>query len=379
MSGNIHSDAQSKLGEALTLAEEAFAAGTQPTVSLSDRLQKSLDGLHARAQAASAALTNIITCLAIKSAMPNADVRYHQTQIQKNTDRPAGVNFRGISENVVYPWLSHNRFEGAKSGWQTRTLERPRPYTLTYDENIALVKTEFLAVFDEIEECGQSAFEALSYLIYRQVVRREEVQITLSIPKTQDIRKIVELFRGHFLQSYKGSKGASRLPVLALHAIYSVMVPQLRRYKGTTVQPLKEHSAADSQTGSIGDIEVLKDEDGEIFEAVEVKHARPITEAIAAGVRYKVMDKSVSRYYILTTHQNCDPNDRAREIIKNIQAVYGCQVITNGVIPTIQYYLRLLDDPSAVFPAYVELLRNDKAIAHEHRTGWNKVVTGIDA
>ena len=195
MSGNIYSDAQSKLGEALTLAEEAFAASTQPNVSLSDRLQKSLDGLQARAQAASAAFTNIITCLAIKSAMPNADVRYHQTQIQRNTDRPAGVNFRGISENVVYPWLSHNRFEGARSGWQTRTLERPKPYTLTYDENIALVKTEFLAVFDEIEECGQSAFDALSYLIYRQVVRREEVKITLSIPKTKDIGKIVELFR----------------------------------------------------------------------------------------------------------------------------------------------------------------------------------------
>ena len=101
MSGNISSGTQSKLGEALALAEEAFAAGTQPKVSLSDRLQESLDGLHARAQAASAVFTNIITCLAIKSAIPNADVRYHQTQIQKDTDRPAGVNFRGISENVV--------------------------------------------------------------------------------------------------------------------------------------------------------------------------------------------------------------------------------------------------------------------------------------
>ena len=377
MSGDVSSDALAQLEAALAIAETAFAAGTPPVVTLSDRLQTSLDGLHTRAQAASAAFTNIVTCLAIKSAKPHADVRYHQTQIQKDTDRPAGVNFRGISEDIVYPWLNRNRFEGAKSGWQTRTLERPKPYTLTYDENIGHVKTEFLSVFDEIEEKGQSAFDALCYIIYKQVVRREEVQITLSIPKTQDIVTIVELFRLHFFQSYKGSKGASRLPVLALHAIYSVMVPQLRRYDGKTVQPLNEHSAADSQTGSIGDIEVSTDDTGEIFEAVEVKHSLPITEAIAADVQSKVMDKSISRYYILTTHQNCEPDEGAKKIIENIKHVYECQVIANGVIPTIRYYLRLMDDPSAVFPAYVALLQRDKAIAHEHRTSWNKVVMGM--
>jgi DNA (cytosine-5)-methyltransferase 1 len=85
-------------------------------------------------------------------------------QIQKDTDRPAGFNFRGLSEITVYPWISRNRFEGAKSGWQTRTLERPKPYKLDYDENIAYVKSDFLAVFDEIEENGQIAVDALTYL-----------------------------------------------------------------------------------------------------------------------------------------------------------------------------------------------------------------------
>lgn len=377
MSGDVAGDSLAQLNNAIALAEAAFAAGTQPQVSLSPRLQGSLDALHARAQAASAVFTNIVTCLAIKSARPDSDMRYHQTQIQKDTDRSAGVNFRGISEDIVYPWLSRNRFEGAKSGWQTRTLERPKPYTMTYDENIAYVKTEFLAVFDEIEEHAQPAFYALTYLIFKQVVRREEVRITLSIPKTQDIGTIVELFRLHFFRSYKGSKGASRLPVLALHAIYSVMVPELKRYAGKTVVALNAHSAADSQTGSIGDIEVSDNENAEIFEAVEVKHALPIVESIAADVQLKVMDKSIARYYILTTHQNCEPDDGAKKIIENIKAVYDCQVIANGVMPTIRYYLRLLEDPSAIFPAYVELLQSDKALAHEHRTAWNDVVMSI--
>lgn len=377
MSGDIAADALAALDAALTGAEGLFAAGETPSVALSDRLQSSLDALHARAQTASAAFTNIITCLSIKSARPGVDVRYHQTQIQKDTGRPAGVNFRGISEDVVYPWLSRHRFEGAKSGWQTRTLERPKPYLLSYDENIAHVKAEFLAVFDEVEEKGQSAADALAYLVWKQVLRREEIRITLSIPKTQDISTIVELFRLHFFHSYKGSRGASRLPVLALHAIYSVMVPQLRRYSGKTVRPLQEHSAADAQTGSIGDIEVSDDATSEVVEAIEVKHGILITESVAADVQQKVMDKSISRYYILTTHANCTPDPGAEKIIENIKVVYDCQVIANGVMPTLRYYLRLLDDPSEVFPAYVELLHSDKAIAHEHRTAWNDIIKEI--
>jgi len=362
------------LNKSLAFAEEAFANKKPPKVTLSPRLKIALDALHSKAKAASAAFTNIVTCLAIKASNHEIDVRYHQTQIQNNTDRPAGFNFRGISESQVYPWLSRNRFEGAKSGWQTRTLERPKPYTLDYGENIAYVKDDFLAVFDELEEHGQDALDALVYIIYKQVVRREDVKITLSIPKTQEINAIVGLFKSHFFRPYKGAKGASRLPVLALYSIYSVMVPQLRRYKDKSVLPLNEHSAADSQTGSLGDIEISNDATGEIFEAVEVKHSIQITEKVVADVQEKIMNKSISRYYILTTHQNCEPDDGAKKIINNIKHVYECQVIANGVIPTIKYYLRLMDDPSDVFPVYVSLLQEDKAIAHEHRTAWNSII-----
>jgi DNA (cytosine-5)-methyltransferase 1 len=56
-----------------------------------------------------------------------------------------------------------------------------------------------------------------------------------------------------------------------------------------------------------------------------------------------------------------------------IKLLYGCQIIANGVIPTIRYYLRLLVDPSAVFQEYAFLLETDKAIKHEHREIWNKI------
>lgn len=51
-------------------------------------------------------------------------------------------------------------------------------------------------------------------------------------------------------------------------------------------------------------------------------------------------------------------------------------MIVNGVIPSIKYYLRLLTNPGAVLPNYVQELATDKAISFEHRDVWNKIATG---
>jgi DNA (cytosine-5)-methyltransferase 1 len=246
---------------------------------------------------------------------------------------------------------------------------------LTYDENIGDIKKPFLTTFDEIEVKNESASEALAYLFYQQLVLRESKKITLSIPKTNDILLIVDLFRRHFFHDYKASKGASRLPVLALYAIYLVLVDQLERFKNKELKKLEEHSAADSQTGAIGDIEVVIAGTKEVFEAIEVKHDIAITERIIQDAASKIMDKSVDRYYILTTHQICEPNLELAKKISSIKSLYNCQLIVNGVIPSIKYYLRLMSEPNLIFPKYIDLLAHDKAIKHEHREVWNKLAT----
>ena len=363
-----------ELNNAYAMAEENFNNTKKEDVyDISPEFKECIEKLSDLSGKASTGFTNIVTCLAIKVALPNIDIRYHQVQIQDQTDRPAGFNFRHVSEKVIYPWLNENNFEGAKSGWQTRTFERPKPYMLTYDENIGDIKEPFLKSFNYIEEDKESAKEALACLLHCQMILRESKKITLSIPKTKDIQLIVGLFNNHFFHQYKASKGASRLPVLALYAVYSVLIDQVNRYKGMTLKPLEAHSAADAQTGAIGDIEISKGKNGEIFEAVEVKHNIAISDIIIQNAAKKIMDKSVDRYYILTTHQNCEPDEELSKSISIIKEMYNCQLIANGLIPSLKYYLRLLSDPSLVFPKYVELLVEDKAIKHEHRDIWNKL------
>ncbi len=369
-----------KLDEAYSMAEEYFITKNEAIPPYASSLNPEfIDALEKMAQfceKASGGYSNLITSLAIKAVYgEKVDVRYHQVQIQDKTDRPAGFNFRGVSEGIIYTWMEAHEFHGAKSGWQTRTFERPKPYMLDYDENIGTIKIPFLTCYDQVETKGQDALAALAFLMWRRILLREASRVILAVPKIQDVLQIVHLFQAHFFYKYKDSKGASRLPVLALYAIYTVLLEELRRYEGKELKPLEAHSAADAQTGAIGDIEIVNS-DGSAFEAVEVKHGLVITTAMVDSAKQKIRGSQADRYYILTTHHQHEPSEDVLAEVETVKKLLGCQLIVNGVIPTIKYYLRLLTNPGAVLPAYVKVLNEDEAIGFEHRDIWNKIATG---
>lgn len=371
-----------ELDLAYNKAESYFIPGKENEIpqeissNLSQDFIDALDGIAKLCEKASTGYLNVITGLAIKAVYGDTvDVRYHQVQIQNQTDKPAGFNFRGVSEHIIFHWMENHEFHGAKSGWQTRTFERPKPYFLNYEENIGAIKVPFLSTYDQIETHNQNAKLGLAFLLLRRIELRERTKITLAIPRLQDILQITNLFKSHFFYSYKDSKGASRLPVIALHAIYKVLMQELVRYNGKILKDLESHSAADSQTGSIGDIEIAN-KDGSIFEAVEVKHMIPISKELVDIAKQKIRGCQADRYYILTTHNMHDPSDEVITEVENVKRLLGCQMIVNGVIPSIKYYLRLLTNPGAVLPNYVQELATDKAISFEHRDVWNKIATG---
>jgi DNA (cytosine-5)-methyltransferase 1 len=366
----VQESVRAALQAAYAAAQYLFDNDLSSGEGLSDRFRNALDVITANSIKASAVFTNVVTGMAVKLAEPTLDVRYHQVQIQN----PKRFNLRGLSEQVVYPWLASQDFDGAKSGWQTRTLERPKPYMLDYDENISRVKDEFLTCYDEIYDSADNAREGLAYLIFQQMRLREEKRIELANPAIDDINQIVSYFWRHFSHSYTG-RGPSRLPVLALYAVYQIITQELHRYAEKELQLLESHSAADSQTGAAGDIEV-NDRDGAKYEAVEVKHGQRITMEMVDDAARKIAPYKLNRFYLLTTHPECRPDEAMQARLDDIRAKIGCQIIVNGVLPTLQYYLRLTSDPSQIFTNYTQLLQFEKAISHEQLVAWNEIVIG---
>ncbi len=135
---NLEQLITSELDAAYSLAEHLHAERDDGsiTASITDALSSSfvdsLEKIAKLCEKASSGYLNVLTGMAIKAAYGDTvDVRYHQVQIQHLTDRPAGFNFRGVSEHIIYHWMEKHEFHGAKSGWQTRTFERPKPYLWT--------------------------------------------------------------------------------------------------------------------------------------------------------------------------------------------------------------------------------------------------------
>lgn len=372
---------EAKLNEAYSMAEQHFFLDKRTDMpsyakdNLSNDFIAALESAANKCEKASTGYLNIITGLVIKAAYPDVDVRYHQLQIQDQTDKPAGFGFRTVSEDFIYPWMEAHEFHGAKSGWQTRTFERPKPYLLSYNENIGSIKDAFLTIYDLVEKNPDKAIYALALLMLRRIELRERSKVNLAVPNIQDVIQITRFFELHFFYHYKDSKGASRLPVLALYAIYTELIKELNRYRGKHLKALEAHSAADARTGSIGDIEILN-ADNTPFEAVEVKHQLQITKAIVDSSKQKIRGSRVDRYYILTTSPQHEPAKDVMDEVENVKKLLGTQMIVNGVIPSIKYYLRLLTNPSSVLQEYVRLLTNDTAIGFEHRDIWNKIATG---
>jgi DNA (cytosine-5)-methyltransferase 1 len=202
-----------------------------------------------------------------------------------------------------------------------------------------------------------------------------QLALGLARPHRLTISAIMSLLERHIGAKYD-TAGASRLPALAVYAVYQCIVPQFSRYSGKTLCLLKNRNASEAQSGRIGDIDVISDT-GSAFEGVKVKHGVKITEAHVWDAYELFKSHKTDRYYFLTT-ANMDGADwdGINERIARIRRCHGCEVIVDDVYDTIKHYLQFLTDPSEFVRYYVDAMDGDKAIKPQHKTMWNDLVKG---
>lgn len=344
----------------------------KPSVELDRDIAKSLDAILIRPENHKAMIAVVLTSMVYKKLYPEQDVRNHQKEI------PGGYSGRTFDEKFITPFLRDHGFPAmAESGWLTRSFEHKVPYDFNYTGSIkpASLKIKFLNILNYIQAASpEEEFNMLRYFIQGLIIDRESSNILLAKPQNLSIINIIELLDNHFHSKYHTS-GASRLPVLAIFAIYSCLKNEgQKRYEDKVLLPLENHTSADSQSGRIGDIQ-LNNLDGSAFEAVEVKFDIPISYDIAEIAKDKLFVSTAERYYILSTKDVKDSDkSKIAQLINSTKNSHGCQIIINGILPTIKYYLRLLEDPNAFVLEYVKLMEEDKTIKFEHKEKWNALV-----
>ena len=382
------------MNKARSILEDAYqlAESKDDTHSDLSATQKNwITTITEKVESQKAVLAVLITSLTKKIETPTQDVRYHKKEL------PNGYSGRVFDTRYVTPFIREKFQRYAMkggSGWLTRSLEQAHPYTPEYPGRILdkTVKEAFLQILNDIEENRADPKKYLQAIFSSLISSMAKSQVNLSLfeetnentTETQEsdtitIDNIVNLLEYHFSYDYRVA-GASRLPVLAVYSAYEILMT-LDRYKGKTLPPLKSHTTSDIKSGGIGDIEVL-DENEKFFEGVEIKHNIPISQSLVRDAYQKIADTSVRRYYLLTTAEpNVDDAGAVERLVQEILRQHGCEVIVNGILPSLKYYLRLLTNPKLFLDCYSKNLQLDfnqsTDIKEVHLRYWNELLNSL--
>jgi len=319
--------------------------------------------------------TVLVTLVIHKSLYPMQDIRLHQSSMK------GGFSGRTIDTQFITPTLKELKLPSmAESGWLTRSLEQPYPYNLEYNGKISnkLVKEAFLEILDFAQTSPDFSDFMIIYLFSKVIIKMQEnrVQINrISNPDLLDIKSILSILQEHFSFRYN-THGGSKLPVIALYSIYKVMIGELSRYSDCTLIKLGSHTASDLTSKTAGDIQVFKE--GKPFEIVEIKHDKLIDKTTVAIAVEKIQKYNPSRYYILSFRGTLsNDEEKIDAIINNTKLEHGCQIIVNGIINTIKYYLRLINSSKDFLDTYIQIVEEDTELKPIHKEKLVEIINNL--
>lgn len=342
------------------------------TFSLPLSQKNSLKRIAEKCYSQKGVYTVLTTLLIYKVNYPSQDIRKHQANIKD------GFSGRSFDTKYVTPKLKKLGLPSmSESGWLTRSLEQPYPYNLNYPGKIAGgIKNDFLGLLDYVQKNPQKAKEMLLCLFceVKMIVSKNNVVITpLKNPEELTIDAIITALDHHFNYNY-GTHNGAKLPVLAFYAIYQSIIKEVHRYDGCKLANLASLTACDLTSKASGDIEIFKN--SKLFESVEIKLSKKIDSSIVRVVEEKIYRHNPERYYVLSYYGIEESNaNEIKKIVSNVKRKHGCQIIINGLLPTIKYYLRLLSSLSIFIRTYSKLIEKDTELQKKHKLVWNEIVS----
>ena len=314
----------------------------------------------------------LLTSLVEKIVHPKQDIRLHQVKMD------GGYSGRTLDTKYVTPFLKSKHLKSmVESGWLTRSLEQGYPYDLKYRGAIRnkQVKKAFLEVLDYIQNKQGNPRDCLNYYFQKMILFREKGKIEINAltgTAKLSISEICHLLEEHFTKC--NTYGKAKLPVIAVYSVYECLIGELKRFEGKTLLPLGHHTSADYRSKAVGDIQV-NDKNGEPFEGVEIKFKKPITQLLVNDAYEKIKRYRISRYYLLSTEDVSNEEIPAiQQSVNEIAEEHGCQVVVNGLINTIKYYLRLLENTSEFIKKYTQNIVNDSELKIEHKEMWKSLI-----
>lgn len=356
------------LQSAFDAAEESMKSGDWKSQQAA--LGDAYDDVLALSKIKHAARGIALTLAAYKIIEPKQDIRRHKSEF------PGGFSARAIDSTGTVPFLQANSlYYNVETHWLSQTFSFAGPYEMdlvlsTQPKQAGPLMIKVVNAIQVASDPVVFAGAVVQRIFGSLIDARNKGKVLLERPQNLSIDQTTVLLREHFLHKYE--KNSPRLPQVAIYAIYQAILPAVGRYSGLQLGPLERMKAANRKSGSVGDIDVNKDD--QPFEAVEIKFQIGINRTHVAEAIQKIKTASVQRYLILSTAGVADGEaDEIARLTHEFRRSNGCEIIVNGVLDTIKYYLRLIDSPATFINLYATLVESDADLDYEHRLAWNAV------
>jgi DNA (cytosine-5)-methyltransferase 1 len=355
----------------------------QALSEIQEEIKVSLDIFIQKIETDKSLIQVIITTLLKKIIKPEQDIRLHMAKF------PNGYSARVLDTKVTTPFFKINfpRYANKETAFLTKATRAEIIWN--FEEGIklplrskSLVEPEpFLTLIDKIENQKIDIEQCIIYILsqlhllsqYHEVVFLETLEVANSV-SIININRVMKMVERHFQEPL-----SSRLPVIVILAIYKQLFKTIRRFENKILLPLNVHTSADKH--GYGDIEI-RDNHNNPFEILEIKHNVPIDRNMILDIVKKSANTTIERYYILTTYKDCfinqDEEEYINELILNIKRESGLEIIANGIVNTLKYYLRFIEDYREFINTYTEELvkdaRNSTEIKESHIQAWRIIL-----
>jgi DNA adenine methylase len=298
----------------------------------------------------------LLACLVAKLSNPELDIRKPYTEIGG-----AGVySGRHYDETYIAPFV----FKYGLPVNPTTSFLTPafRTNKSVIDSGVELVGRPkklyetVVAIITAVHE-GKANPELLLIEIVRWLAivkferedRLESLFASLAAAKLEaalPAESIVNLIQQHI-----SLPKSSRLPALVVAAAYQAAQNLL----GEMALPLESHTAADSQTGALGDVQIVLKDDANIVTVYEMKAKRTTPEDIEIAVqKLAIAGRRIDNYIFITTEKVAD---EVNDLAASMHAKTGAEFVILDCIGFLRHFLHFFYRSRMRFlDAYQELV-----------------------
>lgn len=282
----------------------------------------------------------LMSCLLAKLSNPSLDIR----KPFKEAGPPGNYNARDYDEQYVAPFVfKHELPVNPTTAFLTPGF-RTKKVTLTRKVELVGRPKEMyrtiVRLINDVHEGKVSASDTLAEIIRWLLIIREERQqrmatLLATLKPTQNesvlpAENIVTLIGQHM-----ALPKSARLPVLVVAAAYQAAQEHL----GEHHLPLQGHTAADKQTGALGDIEIALKDDNDVVTVYEMKAKRVTREDIDIAVQKLVgASQDIDNYIFITTDKI---DDEVKEYAASLHVRIGVEFVILDCIGFLRHFLHL--------------------------------------